>query len=73
MPRPLQHLRRLFQQELLVRPLFGSEVGDLPVCGLGDAGEHVSQILVRIDASSPATFDDGSQRGRALIVDIWAF
>ena len=58
MPRHLQHLRRIFQRELLVRPLSRREFGNLPVCGLGDAGEHVAQILMRIDTASAATFDN---------------
>ena len=66
MPRHLQHLRRLFQRELLVRPLFWGEFGYLPACGLGDAGEHVAQILMRIDAAPPATFDNRVDHGTAL-------
>jgi|GEM_PF-2411776 len=31
-----------------------------------DAGEHISQILVRIDAASTAAFDDGVDHGAAL-------
>ena len=63
MPRHLQHLRRLFQRELLVRPLFWGEFGYLPACGLGDAGEHVAQILMRIDTASAATFDNRVDHG----------
>jgi len=66
MPRDLQHLRRIFQRELLFCPLFRREFGNLPVCALGDAGEHVAQILVRIDPSPTATFDHGVDHGAAL-------
>ena len=66
MPRPLQHLRHLFQREFLFRPLFRREFGDLPVCALGDAGEHVAQILMGIDATPAATFDNRVDHGAAL-------
>ena len=73
MPRPLQHLRRFFQRELLVRLLFRCEVGYLPACELGDAGEHVAQILMQSDASSSATFYDcvyhGVRRQKLAILD----
>ena len=59
MPRHLQHLRRLFKSVFRLCPVFRREVAYLPVCGLGDAGEHIAQILVRVDAASAATFDDG--------------
>jgi len=57
MLRRLQHLRRLFQQDLIFRPLLRCKVGDIPVCAFGNAGEYVAQIRMRIDAPSPTTFD----------------
>ena len=66
MLRRLQHLRRLFQRDLIFRPLLRCKVGDIPVCAFGDAGEHVAQILMRIDAASAATFDNRVDHGAAL-------
>ena len=66
MLRRLHHLRRLFQRDLIFRPLLRCKVGDIPVCAFGDAGEHVAQILMRIDAASAATFDNRVDHGAAL-------
>jgi hypothetical protein len=62
MPRHLQLLYRIFQRELLFR----REFGNLPVCALGDAGKLFSQILMRIDTASVATFDNRVDHGAAL-------
>ena len=56
-PRHLQHLRRLFQRELLVRLLFRGEVGDLPAFGLADARRNAynfsnAPALPKVDAAT---------------------
>ena len=66
MLRRLQHLRRFFQRDLIFRPLLRCKVGDIPVCAFGDAGEHVSQISMRIDAPSPTALDNCVDDGTAL-------
>ena len=58
MLRHLQHLRRLFQRDLIFRPLLRYKIGDIPVGAFGDEGEHVAQISMRIDAPSPTTLDN---------------
>ena len=66
MLRRLQHLRRFFQRDLIFRPLLRCKVGDIPVCAFGNAGEHVSQISMRIDAPSPTALDNCVDDGTAL-------
>jgi hypothetical protein len=39
---------------------------DLPVGHRRQAGEHIAQISLRVDASAAASFDDGEQDGTAL-------
>ena len=55
-----------FESGLRLCPLFRREFANLPVCALGDAGERVAQILMRIDAASAATFDNRVDHGAAL-------
>jgi hypothetical protein len=66
MLRHLQHLRRLFQRDLIFRPLLRCKVGDIPVCAFGNAGERVSQISMWIDAPPPTTLDNCVDDGTAL-------
>ncbi len=54
---------------LSLGPRLGSEVFDLPVGRGWQPGEHVAQVGVRVDASPPATLDDGIDN-RAAIASI---
>lgn len=47
-------------------PGFGGDVFDLPVSHLREAGEHFAQVSVRVDASTPAAFDDSVKDRAAL-------
>ncbi len=47
-----------FFSGILFCPLLRYKIGDIPVCAFGDAGEHVAQISIRIDAPSPTTLDN---------------
>ena len=76
MLRRLQHLRRFFQRDLIFRPLLRCKVGDIPVCAFGNAGEHVAQILMQIDAPSPTVLDNcvdskGSGMNGAKLRHFW--
>ena len=47
-------------------PGFRGDVLDLPVGEMREAGEHVAQVGVRINAAAAATFDEGVKDGPAL-------
>ena len=47
----------------LTRPGFGREVWDLPVGGGGQPGQDVVQIVIRIESTTAAAFDDGVEDG----------
>ncbi len=48
---------------MAIGPSFRSEIFDLPVGRPEQAGEHVTQVGVRIDAASTAVFDEGVDDG----------
>ena len=46
-------------------PVSWDEFRDTPVCGVGQSGEHIPEIIERIDAPASAAFDDGIEDGAA--------
>src|SRR4051794_27997659 len=51
---------------LRLGPSLRSKVLDLVVGGLGQAGEHVTQVGEGVEAAPAAAFDDGVEDGPAL-------
>lgn len=47
-------------------PSRGSDFGDLPVGHVGQTGEHVAQVGIRIDAAAAAVFNEGIDDGGAF-------
>ena len=47
-------------------PSFGGDFGDLAGLHHGEAGEHVAQVGVGIDATAAAVLDDGVEDGCPL-------
>jgi len=54
------------QRLLSFAPDFGRDLGDLAVGHVGQPGEDVFQISIRVEVAPPTAFDDGINDGAAF-------